>query len=69
MFDFDGIVMLAFMAIAFMGIVYGYFTAAGSGITPRPYGNRYGGAPGAWGSSDVSGKDHRESSNWSRGTR
>jgi hypothetical protein len=69
MFDFDGIVMLAFMAIAFFGIVYGYFTAAGSGITPRPYGNRYGGAPGAWGASDVSGKDHRERNNWSRGTR
>ena len=69
MFDFDGIVMLAFMAIAFAGIVIGYYTSSGSGITPRPYGNRYGGAPGASGASDVSGKDHRESSDWSRGTR
>jgi len=69
MFDFDGLVMLAFMGIGFVGIVIGYFTAGGSGITPRPYGNRYGGAPGAWGPSDVSGKDHRERTNWSRGTR
>ena len=69
MLDFGSIVMLAFMAIAVVGIVIGYYTAAGSGITPRPYYNRYGGAPGAWGPSDVSGKDHRESSNWSRGTR
>jgi hypothetical protein len=69
MFDFDGLVMLAFMAIAFIGIVIGYYTAGGSGITPRPYGNVYGGAPGATGSSDVSGKDHREHTDWSRGTR
>jgi hypothetical protein len=69
MFDFGSIVMLAFMAISFVGIVIGYYTAAGSGITPRPYGNRYGGAPGAWGPSDVSGKDHREYGDWSRGTR
>lgn len=69
MFDFDGLVMIAFMAIAFIGIVIGYYTQAGSGITARPYGNVYGGAPGATGSSDLSGKDHRERVDWSRGTR
>ena len=69
MFDFDGIVMLVFMAIAFIGIVIGYYTQGGSGITARPYRNVYGGAPGAWGPSDPSGKDHREHTDWSRGTR
>ena len=69
MFDFDGLIFIAFLIIAFAGIVIGYFTATGSGITPRPYGNVYGGAPGATGASDVSGKDHRERNDWSRGTR
>jgi hypothetical protein len=69
MFDFGSLVMIAFMAIGFVGIVIGYYTQAGSGITARPYYNRYGGAPGAWGASDVSGKDHRERVDWSRGTR
>ena len=41
----------------------------GSGINPRPYNKIYGGAPGAFGPSDVSGKDHREHVSWSRGTR
>ena len=62
-------VMLGFMAFAFVGIVVGYYTQAGSGITARPYGKVYGGAPGAIGASDASGKDHREVASWSRGTR
>ena len=62
-------IMVGFMAFLFVGVVVGYYTQTGSGITPRPYGNRYGGAPGAWGPSDVSGKDHRERNDWSRGTR
>jgi hypothetical protein len=62
-------VMLAFMAFLFVGVVVGYYTQAGSGITTRPYGKIYGGAPGAFGPGDVSGKDHREHVSWSRGTR
>ena len=62
-------IMVGFMAFLFVAIVLGYYTAAGSGITPRPYGKIYGGAPGAIGPSDVSGKDHREAVSWSRGTR
>jgi len=41
----------------------------GSGITPRPYGKIYGGAPGAFGPGNVSGHDDREHVPWSRGTR
>ena len=62
-------VMLGFMAFLFVGVVVGYFTQTGSGITARPYGKIYGGAPGAFGPGDVSGKDHRETVPWSRGTR
>jgi hypothetical protein len=62
-------VMLGFMAFAFVGIVVGYYTQVGSGITPRPYGKIYGGAPGAFGPGNVSGKDDRERVPWSRGTR
>lgn len=62
-------VILAFMAFMFVGVVVGYYTQLGSGITARPYGNVYGGAPGAIGPSDASGKDHREAVAWSRGTR
>ena len=69
MFDFDGLVFIAFLAISFAGIVIGYYTSAGSGITPRPYGNQYGGARGAWGPGDASGKDRFASTDWSRGTR
>ncbi|HEX8648498.1 MAG TPA: hypothetical protein VF715_16515 [Thermoleophilaceae bacterium] len=70
MFDFDGLIFIAFLIIAFAGIVIGYFTAAGSGITPRPYANQYGGARGAWGPGNASGKDDYVSQkNWSRGTR
>ena len=62
-------VIVGFMAFLFVGVVVGYYTATGSGITPRPYGKIYGGAPGAIGPSDVSGKDHREIVSYSRGTR
>ncbi len=62
-------VILGFMAFMFVGVVVGYYTQLGSGITARPYGKIYGGAPGAIGPSDISGKDHRETVAWSRGTR
>ncbi|HEX8051785.1 MAG TPA: hypothetical protein VF517_02260 [Thermoleophilaceae bacterium] len=62
-------IMVGFMAFLFVGVVVGYYTQAGSGITARPYGKIYSGAPGAIGPSDVSGKDHREVVSWSRGTR
>jgi hypothetical protein len=62
-------VILGVMVLMFVGIVIGYYTQVGSGITARPYGKIYGGAPGAIGPGDVSGKDHREAVAWSRGTR
>ena len=67
----DGsLIFLAFLVIAFIGVVFGYFTRAGSGIDSHPYGNRYGGAPGAHGAGDYSGRDPRvRMSDWSRGTR
>jgi len=62
-------ILLAVMLIALVGISFGYYTRIGSGINPRPYNKIYGGAPGAFGPGDVSGKDHREHVSWSRGTR
>jgi hypothetical protein len=63
-------IFLAFLVIAFFGIVYGYFTVKGSGITPRSYGKVYGGAPGAKRGGDASGRDkHERMQDWSRGTR
>jgi hypothetical protein len=62
-------IFLAFLVIAFIGVVIGYFTTAG-GINTRPYGKIYSGAPGAKGRSEVSGRDPRvRMSDWSRGTR
>jgi hypothetical protein len=59
-----------FMVLMFVGVVYGYFTARGSGIAERPYGKIYGGAPGAYGPGSASGRDDRERlANWTRGTR
>ncbi len=63
-------IFLAFLVIAFFGVVIGYFTTAGSGINVRPYGKIYGGAPGAKGRGEVSGRDPRvRMQDWSRGTR
>jgi len=64
-------IFLAFLIIAFFGIVFGYFTVKGSGITPRSYGKMYGGAPGAKHSGDASGRDggFERISDWSRGTK
>jgi hypothetical protein len=64
-------IFLAFLIVAFFGIVIGYFTVKGSGITPRSYGKIYGGAPGAKHGGDASGRDggFERISDWSRGTR
>jgi hypothetical protein len=64
-------IFLAFLIVAFFGVVFGYFTVKGSGITPRSYGKMYGGAPGARHGGDASGRDSgfERISDWSRGTR
>ncbi len=56
--------------VMFFGVVYGYYTVKGSGISETPYNKIYGGAPGAHGASSASGKDDRVvMRDWSRGTR
>ena len=64
-------IFLAVLVIGFFGIVWGYFTATGSGINPRPYGKAYSNAPGANCPGEVSGHDPRLArvSDWSRGCR
>ena len=62
--------MLIFMVLMFVGVVYGYFTAGGSGIAETPYGKIYGGAPAAGRKASASGRDERiVMRDWSRGTR
>jgi hypothetical protein len=68
----DGdLIFLAFLVIGFFAVVWGYFTATGSGIMPRPYGKVYSGSPGARTKGEVSGRDPqvRPVREWSRGTR
>lgn len=60
---------LAFLILLFVSVVFTLYTRTGSGITERPYGKVYGGAPGAFGPGSVSGSDYRERPDWSRGTR
>ena len=64
-------IFLAFLIVAFFGVVFGYFTVKGSGIMPRSYGKMYGGAPAAKHIGDASGRDggFERISDWSRGTR
>jgi hypothetical protein len=63
-------VLVGFMVIMFFGVVYGYYTVKGSGISETPYGKIHGGAPGAIGKSSASGKDERVTErDWSRGTK
>jgi hypothetical protein len=62
--------ILILCAVLFVGVVYGYYTVKGSGISETPYGKIYGGAPGASGKASASGRDERVSmGSWSRGTR
>lgn len=53
-------IFLGVLVLLFFGVVFGYYTERGSGITARPYNKIYSGAPGAYGPSDVSGCDPRE---------
>jgi hypothetical protein len=61
-------IFLAFLVVAFFGIVLGYYTKTG-GIGEHPYDKIYSGAPGSRSRSETSGRDPRERMNWSRGTR
>jgi hypothetical protein len=58
------------LVTGWIGVVYGWFTVRGSGISETPYGKVYGGAPGAFGPGSASGHDDRVSMrDWTRGTR
>jgi hypothetical protein len=62
--------MAIFMVLMFIGVVYGYYTTRGSGISETPYGKIYSGAPAAGRKASASGHDDRVvMRDWSRGTR
>ena len=60
-----GLFIVAFLLAA----IYGLYTTRGSGISQRPYNKRYGGAPGAYGASRMSGRRSEEIASWGRGAR
>jgi hypothetical protein len=63
-------ILLLVIGLLFVGVVYGYYTVRGSGISETPYGKVYSDAPGAIGPASVSGKDQRVTvRDWSRGAR
>jgi hypothetical protein len=57
-----------FLIIFTVGLIFTLYTRRGSGITQRPYGDVYGGAPGARGSS-VLHHDESAATRYTRGTR
>jgi hypothetical protein len=62
--------IIVFCVLMLVGVVYGYYTAEGSGIAEHPYRDIYGGAPGAFSPASASGRDQTALiANWSRGTR
>jgi hypothetical protein len=63
-------IFLGVILLVLVGIIFGYYTIRGSGISNTPYGKVYGGAPGAKSGDNASGKDELASQkNWSRGTK
>lgn len=63
-------IILGVAILMLVGVIYGYYTVSGSGISERPYRKIYGGAPGAFGPASASGKDSTARvTDWSRGTR
>ena len=63
-------IILIVIGLLFVGVVYGYYTVKGSGISETPYGKIYQGAPGAVGAASASGRDERVTMrDWSRGAR
>lgn len=62
------LIFLAFVLVMFVGIALTAYSPRGSGISRRPYGNRYGGAPGAYRRSSISAREGSERIS-SRGTR
>jgi hypothetical protein len=63
-------IFLGFMLVMFFGVVIGFYTVRGSGITETPYQRSGGGAPAAKGPGSTSSAYQRERlHNWSRGTR
>lgn len=62
--------IVIFCVVGLIGVIYGYFTVTGSGISEHPHGKIYSGAPGASRPASASGRDDRvRIADWSRGTR
>ena len=61
-------IFLAFVVFFLLAVIYGLYTSRGSGISQRPYGKVYSGAPGARTASSL-GHDQSAAAQLTRGTR
>ena len=65
----DDIVFLSFLIAFTLAVAFTLYGRRASGISQHTYGNRYGGAPGAYARGRMTGSADREVQSWSRGTR
>ena len=63
------IVFLSFLIVFALAVAFTLYGRRASGIAQHTYGNRYGGAPGAYAPGRMTGSGDREVLSWSRGTR
>ena len=63
------IVFLSFLVVFALAVAFALYGRRASGIAQHPYGNQYGGAPGSYRSSRMTGSADREVISWTRGTR
>jgi hypothetical protein len=63
------IVFLSFLIVFALAVAFTLYGRRATGISQHPYGNRYGGAPGSYRSSRMSGSVDRDITSWSRGAR
>ena len=61
-------IFLAFVVLFLLAVIYGLYTSRGSGISQRPYGKVYSGAPGARAASSLA-HDQSAAAQLTRGTR
>ena len=63
-------IILGVVLVMLAGLIYGFYTRGGSGISSHPRGDRRGGtAPGSQGPSEASGRDEGESAPVQHGTK
>ena len=63
------VIFLAFLVVFTLDVAFTLYGRRATGIAQHPYHNIYGGAPGSYTASRMTGSPDREVLSWSRGTR